>query len=271
MQKSSLLMYGAHVFANSIRQHYLRLGGTGRPLVIVPGITSPAYTWQFVAERFAAFFDTYIVDIRGRGLSQSGDDLNYGVDACAEDLRALLAELQLKDAVVVGHSMGARIALRALAKGIPESGSVILVDPPVSGPNRRRYPAALDWYVDSIAQAHQGMTAEDMRAYCPTWSDEQLQLRAQWLHTCSTKAIVESYQWFHSDDMFPDFQKIQDTDVCLMVAERGDVIRAEDINEAKALYPKLAVTTVQDAGHMIPWDNYDGFFEAISSFLKIKI
>jgi N-formylmaleamate deformylase len=52
-------LYGAHVHANGIRQHYLRYGGsepgaraTRDAVVILPGITSPAVTWGFVGERF---------------------------------------------------------------------------------------------------------------------------------------------------------------------------------------------------------------------------
>ena len=41
-------LYGANVHANGIRQHYLRYGGKGPAVVIVPGITSPAVTWGFV-------------------------------------------------------------------------------------------------------------------------------------------------------------------------------------------------------------------------------
>lgn len=33
-------LYGANVYANGIRQHYLRYGGKGKPLVLAPGITS---------------------------------------------------------------------------------------------------------------------------------------------------------------------------------------------------------------------------------------
>ncbi|MGG5145011.1 alpha/beta hydrolase, partial [Alcaligenes ammonioxydans] len=52
----STFLYGGHVHANGIRQHYLRYGGSvggrdQRPaVIIVPGITSPAVTWGFVGE-----------------------------------------------------------------------------------------------------------------------------------------------------------------------------------------------------------------------------
>ncbi len=33
-------LYGANIQANGIRQHYLRYGGQGLPIILVPGITS---------------------------------------------------------------------------------------------------------------------------------------------------------------------------------------------------------------------------------------
>src|SRR5450432_2089607 len=80
------LLYGAHISANGIRQHYLRYGGQGQPIVIVPGITSPAITWGFVAERLARSFDVYVLDVRGRGLSQAGPSLDYSLDVYAGDV-----------------------------------------------------------------------------------------------------------------------------------------------------------------------------------------
>src|ERR1700730_590369 len=109
----STFLYGAHVHANGIRQHYIRYGGQGIPLILIPGITSPAITWGFVGERFGRHFDTYVLDVRGRGLSESRSDLDYRLDACAKDLVAFAEVLGLSNYVLVGHSMGGRIAIRA--------------------------------------------------------------------------------------------------------------------------------------------------------------
>jgi len=66
-------MEGYNVHANGIRQHILHFPGNGEPLLLVPGITSPAITWGFVAERLSKFYDVHVLDIRGRGLSEAGD------------------------------------------------------------------------------------------------------------------------------------------------------------------------------------------------------
>lgn len=258
-------LYGANVFANGIRQHYLRFGGKGRPVILIPGITSPAITWGFVAERLAQHLDVYVVDVRGRGLSSSGPKLDYGLNALAGDVIRLAETLRLEAPALLGHSMGARVAIRAAASGKADFSRLVLVDPPVSGPGRRAYPSKLAWYVDSIRMASKGADADGMRAFCPTWTDGQLALRAEWLHTCYEPAVVTAYEDFHNDDIFVDVPKVA-TPTMLMIAGRG-VIEPSDEREFRSLNPKLEIVRVANAGHMIPWDDFDGFFDSLGDFL----
>ncbi|CAO3381557.1 alpha/beta fold hydrolase [Azospirillum argentinense] len=269
---SSTYRYGANVRANGIRQHYLRYGGEGktRPVVIVPGITSPAVTWGFVAERFGRTFDTYVLDVRGRGLSEASDALDYGLDAMAADVTAFAEALGLRDYALVGHSMGARIGLHAVSRHGAAPARLVMVDPPVSGPGRRPYPAQLPWYVDSIRLMREGADLEAMRPFCPTWTEEQLRLRAEWLHTCDERAIVTAFNDFQTDDIHADFPRIP-CPALLIAAGRGDVIRPEEEAEIRKLQPELAVTRVEGAGHMIPWDDQEGFYRAFGTFLGTAV
>ncbi|WP_042264409.1 alpha/beta hydrolase [Paraburkholderia heleia] len=268
----STYLYGANVAANGIRQHYLRYGGASgaraarAAVIVIPGITSPAITWGFVGEVFGAAFDTYVIDVRGRGLSEASDTLDYSLDALADDVVALAAALGLEHYALVGHSMGARIATRAALRAPRGLASVVLVDPPVSGPGRREYPGKLPWYVDSMALARKGTDAEGMRAFCPTWTDEELRLRAEWLHTCDERAVLASYEGFHTDDFHADAAQLK-VPALLVTAARGDVVRDEDVAELQRATPEMQHVRVPDAGHMIPWDNAAGFYAAFGSFL----
>ncbi|MFS3135510.1 alpha/beta fold hydrolase [Gluconacetobacter sacchari] len=214
----SRFLYGANVHANGIRQHYLRYGGQGQTMVLIPGITSPAITWGFVAEELARTFDVYVLDVRGRGLSATGPDLDYDLDSY----------------------------------------------PPVSGPGRRAYPAKLDCYTESIRLARQGMTSEDMLRFCPSWTEEQRALRAEWLHTCDELATRITFEKFHTEDIHQDIPHLR-TPATLVVATRGGVILPEDEAEILALNPSITVTHVPEAGHMIPWDNLEGFVVAVGA------
>lgn len=262
----STFVHGGNVQANGIRQHYLRYGGKGPALILIPGITSPAITWGFVAERLGEHFDTYVLDVRGRGLSSSGPELDYSAETCAHDIGAFAKAMKLDRYHLLGHSMGARFAVRSAVLHPAGVDRVVLIDPPVSGPGRREYPSKLPWYVDSIRQSLLGMDAEAMRVFCATWTDEQLQLRAEWLHTCYEPAIVRAFNDFHEVDFHQDLPRLG-APALLMIAGRGGVITPEDEAEILALQPNIRTVHVENAGHMIPWDDLEGFFSAFADFL----
>lgn len=271
---ASTFVHGRNVAANGIRQHVLRFGGDGDgdgraardAVVVVPGITSPAVTWGFVGERFGRHFDTWVLDVRGRGLSSASDQLDYSLQAQIDDVLALTAALGLQRYALVGHSMGARIVAGAAAAQPPGLARVVLVDPPVSGPGRRPYPAQYAWYGDSIAAAALGCDRETMRRFCPTWTDEQLELRAEWLHTCDPRAVRTSFDGFHGDDFHRLLPQIR-VPALLMTAARGEVVRDDDVREIETLLPAVQHHRVANAGHMIPWDNEEGFYAAFGDFL----
>jgi N-formylmaleamate deformylase len=268
---STTFLYGAHVRANGIRQHYLRYGGRGKPLVVVPGIVSPAAIWGFVAERLGRDFDTYVLDVRGRGLSESGAHLDYGLDACADDVIAFGAALGLGRFTVLGHSMGARIAIRAARRAGADFERLILVDPPVSGPGRRPYPSALDAVLKLLDAARRGEAEQALRAPgAPAWPEELLRVRAQWLHTCDERAVVASHRGFHEDDIHADLPHIE-VPAALIAAGKGGVISEQDELEIRRLLPSIAVRRVAKAGHQIPVDDFDGFFEALGSVLGLEM
>lgn len=263
----STYLYGAHVRANGIRQHYLRYGGRGQPLVIVPGITSPAITWGFVGERLGETFDTYVLDVRGRGLSEGGPHLKYTLDDYARDVADFAAALGLKQYVVVGHSMGARIAAR-LGHRHPENiARLVIVDPPVSGPGRRPYVRPLSFYMESINQARRGLLdVESVRATYPSWSEENLRLRAEWLHTCDDTAIAETVRGFQEEEIHSNLAALT-MPTLLVVAGKGGVISDADIAEIRALAPSIAVKKIEHTGHMIPFEDLEAFLQAMEDFL----
>lgn len=267
--QTSGLLYGKHVRANGIRQHYLRFGGKGPALILVPGIASPAAMWAFVAARICEHFDVYVLDVRGRGLSEAGDHLDYGLNACAQDIIALAEQLGLKDYTIVGHSMGARIAIRA-ARGEPAGlARIVLVDPPVSGPGRRAYPSPLARLLELIASAKRGEVEERLRTEPSVWSEAQLLTRAEWLCTCDERAIAVTHRSFHEDDVHSDLPHVT-VPTGLIVAGRGGVIQANDEREIARLLPSIIIRRVENAGHQMQIDDLEGFLAALGEILGVK-
>jgi pimeloyl-ACP methyl ester carboxylesterase len=85
--------------------------GSGRPLVLLHGITLRSDVWAPQFHQLADRYRVIAVDLRGHGRSAAGSD-GYGMPRLAADLATLLEDLDLHDAVVVGHSMGGMTAMQ---------------------------------------------------------------------------------------------------------------------------------------------------------------
>jgi N-formylmaleamate deformylase len=248
-----------------VRLHYLEYGA-GPPLVVVPGITSPAITWEFIARELAVDHRVVILDVRGRGLSdkpQSGFELpDY-----AADLAALVEQADAAGGAVLGHSMGAR-TVAAFGVLHPQlRGPLIIVDPPLTGPGRPEYPTSLEAFMEQLEKARAGATAEDMRAYFPTWDEEQLRLRAEWLASCDETAVRETWLNFHREDFF-DYLRRLEPPALFMYGGESPAVTADGVEEVREANPRLELACVPRAGHMIPWDNLDGFLAETGRFLS---
>jgi len=122
--------------------------GTGRPLVLLHGITLRSDVWAPQLHDLADRFRVIAVDLRGHGASTAGTD-GYGMHRLAADLATVLVNLDLHDAIVVGHSMGGMTAM-VFCGDFPE-----VLDERVAGLVflATRAHAVLPPYVDRVGRA----------------------------------------------------------------------------------------------------------------------
>lgn len=263
----------APVFFSSagLRMHAVRHRGIagGPPVVVVPGITTPAGAFAFAAERLsrsAAVGDVYVLDMRGRGLSERSGSGTHRAGDYANDVLALIEAAGLEEAVLVGHSLGARVVAAARARFPGSSSGVVAIDPPMSGPGRRPYPTALDVFVGGIQGARLGHGEEQARQHYPTWSDEQIRSRGKWLGSCDEVAVVESYSWFHLEAFEPVWSEVEPP-ALLLYGDNSPVVTASEVQALERANPRATVRPVAGCGHMVPWDNLDDTTTEIERFV----
>lgn len=104
--------------------------GTGRPVVFVHGWTIGADSWEYQTVPLASHGIRCIAyDQRGCGRSDQPWD-GYDYDTLADDLEVILARLDLRDVVLVGHSMGCGEITRYLARhGASRVAKTVLIAP----------------------------------------------------------------------------------------------------------------------------------------------
>ena len=238
------------VRSGCLRLHVLDYGGDGVPLVVLPGITSPAITMDFVARELTDLVRPLVVDIRGRGLSDSG--ATYTLDDYADDTIAVLDGLGLDRPLLLGHSMGARIA--AVTATRRDLRGTVLVDPPMSGPGRGPYPTTLEAFLGQLAEARRGTDADEVAASWPRWPRREQELRARWLSSCDATAIAATHAGFETEDFFHAWPDVPAPTVLLHGAD-SPVVTAAGAAQAAEANPHARLVEVPDSGHMVFWDN----------------
>lgn len=87
--------------------------GRGEPLVLVPGLFGSAFGFRTLVPLLtAAGYRTIVVEPLGIGSSARPEKANYSLAAQADRIAAVLDTLHVRDALVVGHSIGGAEALR---------------------------------------------------------------------------------------------------------------------------------------------------------------
>ena len=101
--------------------------GEGKTLLAVHGLTANCRCWDSVAEGVAGRHRLLAMDLRGRGLSEKPAS-GYSVAHHARDIVSLMDDLQMETAVLMGHSLGAVIALYLAARHPNRVERMVLFD-----------------------------------------------------------------------------------------------------------------------------------------------
>ncbi|QBD74722.1 alpha/beta hydrolase [Ktedonosporobacter rubrisoli] len=107
--------------------HWVQWGTQGPPVVCIHGLTANAFCFQAFADELARDHRVIAYDLRGRGDSDKPEE-DYSVPIHAQDLAELIDELALERPIIIGHSLGAFIALYFAAHYPSKLSRLVLVD-----------------------------------------------------------------------------------------------------------------------------------------------
>ncbi|HYC47211.1 MAG TPA: alpha/beta hydrolase [Burkholderiales bacterium] len=129
MQPSPAPHASRYIEANGLKLRYLDYGTGGRPpMFCLHGGAVNAHWFDFVAGAFTADYHVRALDQRGHGDSQWTDPPQYGYQLYASDFAAIAEQLDLRDIVLVGHSMGGTVSIVYTAEHQERVKALIVVD-----------------------------------------------------------------------------------------------------------------------------------------------
>jgi pimeloyl-ACP methyl ester carboxylesterase len=113
---------------------FYRQFGQGRPVIILHGLFGLSDNWVSIGKRIATQFAVYIPDLRNHGQSAHSPAMNY--QAMADDLLEFIEDQKLENVILIGHSMGGKVAMNFALDHPNLLNQLVVIDI-----SPRRYPA----------------------------------------------------------------------------------------------------------------------------------
>lgn len=113
--------------SQGLRLHYVDWGNEAAPpLILVHGGLDHCRNWDAIARELQPHFHVMAPDLRGHGDSEWAKGSSYSLTDNVYDMTRLMHFAALRDAAIIGHSMGGMVAL-AYAGTYPEKVSRLVV------------------------------------------------------------------------------------------------------------------------------------------------
>ncbi|MES2592862.1 MAG: alpha/beta fold hydrolase [Bacteroidota bacterium] len=250
---------------------FYRKYGAGQPLVILHGLFGQSDNWNSLAKQFAEKgFEVYLVDLRNHGLSPHSDTWNYQV--MSDDILELINEFQLKDVVLLGHSMGGKVAMQFAIQHQELLNQLIVVDiaPKYYPPHHGDVLKALNAVDFTLVKTRK--EAEDiLSTFITDYGTKQFLLKniywkenglLEWRF--NLKVIAEQIE--NVGEVTPD-DKSCDIPAVFIRGGLSRYILDEDINLIQDIFPRSVVETVENAGHWVHAEKQKDFFDCVINYI----
>jgi len=247
--------------------------GSGDPFLILHGLFGSSDNWLTIAKQLSENYSFHILDARNHGKSPHTNE--FGYDNMAMDVREYIQDHNLKNIVLMGHSMGGKTAMKIALEYPMRVTKLIIAD---IAP--KKYSIIHNHIIEALLsikttilesreqadfQLSQTIKSSTLRKFLlkNLYRDENntLKWRINLDAICSNLETlgeqVSSSQKFDKGTLF-------------LRGELSDYITPEDEAEIISLFPKAKIRSVPRATHWLHAENSVEFIKEIKEFLKIK-
>lgn len=241
------------------------------PIIILHGLFGSSDNWLTVSKSFGPENTVYLVDQRNHGQSPHSDNFTY--KDMSEDLFELMNNESIPEAVVIGHSMGGKTAMRFAIEHPEKVSKLIVVD---IGP--KYYPVHHREILDALLSVHLDSytSRNEIEAYLSDkitdtgtrqfllkniyWTadkklDWRINLKVLDKEIENVGEAITENNTFHNATLF-------------IKGEKSNYIREQDFADIHRLFSPSVINVIPNVGHWVHAEDTDAFTECIKAFLK---
>lgn len=263
---------------------FFRKEGSGDPLVILHGLYGSSDNWLGIARKLAARWSVFVPDLRNHGHSPHHPDHSY--EAMKTDLALFLEEHGIKQPVLIGHSMGGKVAMY-YAADYPENVKKLVVadiaprdyledgDESQYHLHRNIFGAMLGLNIQKMKTrsevgdrlAEQIDSREIIQFLLKNVTTDPQTHRLCWrLHVEALYNNLEEIVGGVNERWLADRIPVTAYPVLFIRGLESNYIREKDIALIRRIYPDACVTGIPGAGHWLHAEQPELFLEAVERF-----
>jgi len=247
------------------------MGKDDPALIFISGWGGTKEDWDYQMDHFSVSHRCVGIDLAGFGESGS-NRTEWTMPAFAGDVTAVMDQLGIDEAVIIGHSMGGMVALEAARVNPDRIVGVVPVDV-IKDVELSWQEAMHERTVNYFMDLAMNPTFEKIRqsAMFSEKADSAMVLRALNVFESSEKkgweeSLREVLRYMSSD--LRDCLEAVSVPVCCINAESN----TPNLETASKYHPGITAKTISDVGHLVFWEEPDLFNrlleEAIEEFAE---
>lgn len=248
----------------------VKSSGKGNPLILIHGLFGSLDNLGGLAKGLSEHFTVYQIDLPNHGQSPHNDDVSY--ESQANSVYRLLESLELPRVILVGHSMGGKVAMRVAQRWPERVEQLIVMDmAPVDYQTRR--------HDNVFAGLHASMKETlTSRKHAQTILSEHIVDPGviQFLLKSLYRKDDGTYAWrFNTKALFDGYRDIIGWENCgiftnptlFIKGQNSDYITSEHRDAIGLQFPNAKAHMVANTGHWLHAEKPDTVARVIERFL----
>lgn len=242
--------------------------GEGKPMVILHGLFGFSDNWVTHAKKFSSYFRVITVDLRNHGYSPWSDDFSYQL--MVDDVKELLDDLGISKCILIGHSMGGKVAMLFSQQYQEMLEKMVVVDMGV-----KSYPLHHQHILDSFRE----IDLSKMSA-----RSEAEKILMQFIDSNGVRQfLLKNLYWKDKGQLawrvnFPVLEREMDeilkalpfkevmVPTLFIRGALSNYIEDADIPEIEEYFPDNQIETVENSGHWVHAEAPEDFFDIVLGF-----
>jgi esterase len=245
--------------------------GDGPPLIILHGLLGSADNWRAMSRRLGAHYGVFAVDLRNHGRSPHSDVFDY--DVMVADLREFIVQQALGRIMLLGHSMGGKVAMQ-FALDYPERvDRLVIVD---------IAPKPYELSQRDLLEALRSLDLSRYKSFGEVDSALASRVSGQSLRQFLLKNLAKDengrLRWqVHLEAIYRNYDKLAqgfapertfDKPTLFIRGGRSNYIEDDDARLIRQIFSQAEIATLPEAGHWVHADSPNEFFQTVMNFLN---